>query len=56
MPESQKNEPDRKDGLFRGLQDLQIGEEILKAKTSIAFGAPPGSKEVSSSCERRRGF
>ena len=33
MARPEKKEPDREDGLFRGLQDLQIGEEILKAAT-----------------------
>jgi hypothetical protein len=33
-----KKEPDARVGLFRGLQDLQIGEEILKAKKSIGLG------------------
>jgi hypothetical protein len=43
----EKREPGLAVGLFRGLQDLQIGEEILKADKSIAAGFPDGGQEVS---------
>src|ERR1043165_8999225 len=42
-----KKEPDREDGLFRGLQDLQIGEEILKAETVY----PPGIGQEGKRCQ-----
>jgi hypothetical protein len=45
-----KKEPDARVGLFRGLQDLQIGEEIVKAGKSISFSVGLMGQEVLSRC------